>query len=148
MRALFSGLNTHKPVDTSDASGLWGCGAFWQRLWSQVHITAWGRATHANSICIRCDNAAVLAILRSGTSKDKLAIHLMRCLAFFHAEFNLSLEAEHLPSRLNAAANALSTHPLPAGVSRSPMLITLCTYKDSTRLDIRDLEEDSILEKV
>ena len=151
VRILSSGSNTHKAVVTSDASGSWGCGAFlddgrwfqisWQGFWSQVHITVkellpvvvacavWGRTTQGNSIRIRCDNAAVVAILRSGTSKDKLAMHLMRCLAFFRAEFNLSLEAEHLPGRLNTAADALSrnnlTHFLQVcpNAPRSPMLV-------------------------
>ena len=92
VRILSGGSNTHKAVVTSDASGSWGCGAFlddgrwfqisWQGFWSQVHITVkellpvvvacavWGRTTQGNSIQIRCDNADVVAILRSGTSKD------------------------------------------------------------------------------
>ncbi len=63
-------------------------------------------------IQVRCDNAAVVAILRSGTSKDKLAMHLVRCLAFFKAEFGFTIVAEHLPGRLNIAADALSRDKL------------------------------------
>ena len=143
MWILSNGSNTHKAVVTSDALGSCGCGAFlddgkwfqisWQGFWSQVHLTVkellpvvvacavWGRTTQGNSIRIRCDNAAVVAILRSGTSKDKLAMHLMRCLAFFRAEFNLSLEAEHLPGRLNTAADALYGITSPTSCRCVPM---------------------------
>ncbi len=34
----------------------------------------------------RCDNAAVVAIINKGQSKDKEAMHLARCLAFIQAE--------------------------------------------------------------
>ncbi len=91
-------------VVTSDASGFWGCGAFsqagawfqipWQSYWEGVHITV---KELLQSFRVRCDNAAVVAILRSGTSKDKLTTHLMRCLAFFRAEFSFTIASEHLP---------------------------------------------------
>ncbi len=104
-------------VVTSDASGSWGCGDWfqipWQSYWEGVHITVkellpvvvacaiWGRSSQGKSIRVRCDNAAVVAILRSGTSKDKLTMHLVRCLAFFRAEFSFTIASEHLPGSLN-----------------------------------------------
>ncbi len=59
-----------------------------------IHITVkelllacavWGWQWSAKSVKCFCGNAAVVAILNSGTSKDTLAMHLMRCLAVFRA---------------------------------------------------------------
>lgn len=119
---------------TTDASGSWGCGAYassghWFQYqwpagtWEGVHITVkellpiviacavWGDLWHGGAVRCRCDNAAVVAILRSGTSKHHLAMHLMRCLFFFMARYQLELHPEHLPGHLNTAADSLSrTH--------------------------------------
>ncbi len=52
-------------------------------------------------------HAAVVAILNSGTSKNTLAMHLMRCLAFFRAHCNIFLFAEHIPEKENIVADSL-----------------------------------------
>lgn len=120
---------------TSDASGGWGGGAFtssgewfqvqWPESWATVHITVkelapivvaaavWGREWKGRTVCCRCDNAAVVAILRSNSSKHPLAMHLLRCLSFFVAHYQLYLDAVHLPGRCNEAADALSRDNLP-----------------------------------
>ena len=75
----------------SDASGTWSCGALcdeqwfqirWPESWASVHITVkellptivaccvWGRQWQGKTVRVRCDNAAVVAILRSGWSKN------------------------------------------------------------------------------
>ena len=115
---------------TSDASGNWGCGSFsseghwfqlqWPSSWATVHITVkellpiivsialWDRSWHGSSVRCRCDNAAVVAIIRSGTCKDDLAMHLLRCLFFFVAAFDIKLWSVHIPGVCNGAADALS----------------------------------------
>ena len=120
---------------TSDASGSWGCGAFessglwfqieWQGALEGVHITVkellpvvvacalWGRQWRGMTVQCRCDNAVVVAILRSGTSKLPLAMHLMRCLFFFVAYYQIYLDPVHLPGRCNEAADSLSRNNLP-----------------------------------
>ena len=117
-------------VLTSDASGNWGCGAFtdtgawfqfpWSGAWEAAHITSkellpivlgcaiWGRAAKGRTVKCRTDNAAVLSIVNSGKSKDELAMHLVRCLSFFTAHFQLVVVAEHIPGVENGAADALS----------------------------------------
>ena len=114
---------------TSDASGRWGCGAFsekeawfqlpWSGAWEAVHITVkellpvvvacavWGRAAKGGRIQCRTDNAAVVSIVNSGRSKDELAMHLVRCLAFFAAYFEYRIRAIHISGRENGAADAL-----------------------------------------
>ena len=90
----------HSVMITSDASGGWGCGTFnsanqwfqaqWPKCWSSVHITVkelvpivvacalWKGAT----VLCRCDSAAVVSIVNSGSSKYALAMHLVESV--FH----------------------------------------------------------------
>ena len=119
---------------TSDASGGWGCGAFtysgewfqfqWPKAWEHVHITVkellpivvscavWGHMWCGCSIKCLCDNAAVVAIVKSGTPKDALVMHLMRCLFLFTACHQLVLLPKHLPAKENVAADHLSRDAL------------------------------------
>ena len=140
---------------TSDASGGWGCGGYtstgqwfqlqWPESWQSVHITVkelvpiviacvlWGNAWKGKTIRCRCDNAAVVAIVRSGTSKHQLVMHLMRCLFFFVAVYQVYLEPVHLPGVRNEAADALSRDNVPrfmqlvpdANPSASPVRVDL-----------------------
>ena len=115
---------------TSDASGSWGGGAFnsqgewfqfrWPDLWAPFHITEkellpivismamWGRRWQGEWVRCRCDNAAVVATIRSGCSKDVLAMHLMRSSFFFLAAYDIRLWTVHVPGVQNNAADALS----------------------------------------
>ena len=127
---------------TSDASGRWGCGAFtdegdwfqfrWPEIWDQVHITVkemlpivvacavWGHRWQGCTVRCLCDNAAVVAILKSGTSREPLAMHLMRCLFFFTASYQLILIPKHLPGKQNVAADYLSRDALPSFLQLIP----------------------------
>ncbi len=113
----------------SDASGSWGCGAHWGSQWFQLpwagqaerwHITAkelvpivvaavlWGRDWKGRMVLARCDNSAVVSIIGKGSSRDREAMHLARCLAFFQAEFDVVLVASHIKGAENVLADALS----------------------------------------
>ena len=92
---------------TTDASGGWGCGAFtstglwfqlkWPASQATVNITVkellpvvmgvavWGGQWRNGTVRCRCDNAAVVAILRSGTSRCPKAMRLICCLFMFAA---------------------------------------------------------------
>jgi hypothetical protein len=120
---------------TSDASGRRGCGAFtekgewfqfcWPASWANVHITVkellpivvacavWGHQWRGATVQCLCDNAAVVAIVKSDTSRDSLVMHLMRCLFFFTASHHLLLLPQHLPGKENTAADHLSRDALP-----------------------------------
>ena len=119
---------------TSDASGSWGCGAYtsegyWFQLelpesWKDTHITVkellpivigtavWGSAWQGKTVSCRCDNAAVVAIVNSGRSKVEVVMHLMRCLSFILARWEVSLVCSHIPGVQNGAADALSRNAL------------------------------------
>ena len=154
-------------VVTSDASGNWGCGAYsscswfqfcWPVHWSTVDIAAkellpivmaltiWGKQWSGSCVLIRCDNLAVVHILRSGYAKNEDAMHLMRCLFFITASFSLSILSQHLPGCHNQAADALSRDRLPlfhslvpqASLSPSPIPLTLVELLVSLRPDWTD----------
>jgi len=116
-------------VLVSDASGGWGCGAFFQDSWFQLewagnlegsHITikelvpitiaaaVWGPKWLGQNIEVKCDNAAVVAIINLGSCKDPEVMHLMRCLMFFMAKFQFSMYATHIAGSENSLADALS----------------------------------------
>ena len=124
----------HDAFMISDASGNWGCGAYnsqgewfqfqWPLAWASIHITIkellpivlscaiWGGYWRGKTVKCLCDNAAVVAIINSGRSKDDRAMHLMRCLTFL-AHHSTNIFAEHLPGKDNVAADALSRDNLP-----------------------------------
>ena len=143
---------------TSDASGRWGCGALtdsgewfqfrWPAEWEGVHITSkellpivaacavWGHLWQGFTVRCLCDNAAVVAIVRSGSSRDPCVMHLMRYLFFFTARYQLILAPVHLPGKLNVAADHLSLssflqltpgakeEPTPLGADMMAALVT------------------------
>ena len=71
-------------------------------------VMAWGKGWQGKTVQFWCDNAAVVCIVNSGRSKEQHCMHLMRCLSFFLAHFNVFIFAEHLPGRQNQAADSLS----------------------------------------
>ena len=100
----------HEVAMVSDASGSWGYGAVCNRQWFQLKWTGhgkaadygvtakelipiviaaavWGRSWQGKTVLAKCDNMAVVAIVNSGTSKEKEAMHLRRCLAFLEAKW-------------------------------------------------------------
>ena len=114
---------------SSDASGTWGCGAFERGHWFQLqwpqsmdncHISIkemipiviaaaiWKESWRNSSVRFQSDNAAVVAILNSGSSKEVTLMHLMRCLCFIMAKFNFVVSASHVPGKQNQLADALS----------------------------------------
>ena len=80
----------------------------------------WGKSWRGKTVRCRCDNAAVVAIVRSGTSKHPLVMHLMRCLSCFVAHYQVYLEPVHVPGVCNEAADALSRGNLPLFMQLMP----------------------------
>ena len=120
----------HDVTLTSDASGLWGCSAYssqgewfqveWPASWIKLHITIkellpvvmgvamWGSKWQGKTVRCRCDNAAVVAILNSGSSKDERVMHLLRSLFLLLVANDVSVFGEHIPGVENGPADSLS----------------------------------------
>ncbi len=170
--SLFTSVVRGPPAATftSDASGTWGCGAFistgewfqlrWPQIWKGVHITVkellpivvacaiWGHLWRGKTVHCLCDNVAIVAIIRSGTSKHPRAMHLMRCLFFFTASYQVYLVPKHLPGKLNRAVDSLSRGNLPSFFQQVPAARHHPTQiphpgigATATRLDVGQLED-------
>ena len=77
------------PVSRSQGCGAFSSGGNWftikELLPIVVACAVWGNSMKGKTVRIKCDNAAVVAILKSGTSKDGLAMHLLRSPFFYTA---------------------------------------------------------------
>ena len=114
---------------TTDASGSWGCGAYWGSEWFQltwddrcrsdniatkelipivVAAAIWGKKWQGKFVQARSDNQAVVATINSRTSRDPSIMHLLRCLFFIEASFDIVLSAAYLPGRQNELADHIS----------------------------------------
>lgn len=117
----------------SDASGSWGCGAFWGTHWFQwkwegrakdwsiapkellpilFGLVVWGKQWAGCRVECHCDNAAVVAVVNTGKAKDSVLMHLLRCMFFVASHFSVYIHATHVPGQSNVAADALSRNAL------------------------------------
>ena len=125
----------------SDASGSWGCGARWGaqwfqwRWWDQVPgwliapkellpilfaVAVWGPHWVGRLVVCHCDNMAVVSVVNSGYSRDPTLMHLLRCLFFMVAHFQIQIKAVHVTGVTNVAADALSRNDLPRFLQAVP----------------------------
>ena len=95
----------------TDASGSWGCGGVFREKWFQSEISirtkellpiviscaVWGPALYQKSIEDQCDTTGAVSTINKGSSKDKTAMHLFRCLWFFAALFQIRITTTHIP---------------------------------------------------
>ncbi len=66
-----------------------------------------------------CVNMAEVAIINSGRSRMGKAMHLIRCLSFFLARWDVALVCKHILGTDYGAADALSRNFLPLLVPES-----------------------------
>ena len=125
----------------TDASGTWGCGGrfgdqwfqfAWPAEWRPITIMAkelvpivlscsvWGSSLNKKRVRFLCDNRGVVESIQKGASKDKLVMHLLRCLWFFTAYHDICITASHLPGMQNRAADLLSRNKLQQFLASNP----------------------------
>ena len=149
-------------VIQTDASGTWGCGAFFNKSWLQwqwppnwapmsimakelvpilLSCVIWGSILAKHKVLFQCDNLSLVDAIHKGSSKDKVVMHLLRCLWFFTAHFDIELNAEHIAGADNCTADHLSRnqmqsffflHPQvsPLPVPLPPQLLQMVTVQD------------------
>ena len=117
----------------SDASGSFGCGAWWAHHWFQFEwpgswggrnimlkeilpvvlaCAVWGPQWRGRKVVVHVDNEGAVAVLNSGCSKEGQIMHLMRSLFFIVAHYQVSLRACHVPGAQNGIADAISRNNL------------------------------------
>ena len=77
-----------------------------------ISIAIWGAQWTKCGVLVRSDNMAVVHCLTSGTARDPLLMHLLRCLHFASATHQIYIVARHVPGVLNTAADALSRNSM------------------------------------
>ena len=118
----------------TDASGSWGCGAHFNGKWFQLHwspdwhsigimakelvpivlsCAVWNKTLSKHKTEFRCDNLGVVEVTKKGSSKDPMTMHLLRCLWFLTATFDLQISVSHIPGILNSSADFLSRNQIP-----------------------------------
>ena len=124
--SLLRSVSHATPADfviQTDASGTWGCGAFFNKVWFQwrwppnwapmsimakelvpilLSCVVWGSILAKHRALFQCDNLSPVDAIRKGSSKDKVVMHLLRCLWFFTAYFDIELNVEHIAGALIA----------------------------------------------
>jgi len=101
----------------ADASGAWGCGAFWQGHWLQwcwplewvthnfmvkglvpivLSCAIWGRKLAGSKVFFECDNSSVVAADNRHYAKEQTAMHFLRSLWFFVAHFDIDVKCKHI----------------------------------------------------
>ena len=125
----------------SDASGCWGCGAWFEDSWfhfqwdaatQDLPITVkellpilvsgvvWGLRWSNQRIVCHCDNQAVVACLRTRTSKHKGIMHLLRSLLFIQAHFRFVITPRYIDTHANHLADDLSRNRVSSFRSKVP----------------------------
>ena len=125
----------------SDASGSWGCGAFWGSQWFHLQwptslqllpiaikelvpvviaAAIFGQQWHGKLVQFTVDNMAVVHVLKATYCKDLHLMHLVHILVFLAARFNFWFVAEHIAGKGNSLADDLSRNNLRHFFSQVP----------------------------
>ena len=83
-----------------------------------ISCAVWGPALYQKSIEVQCDNTGSVSAINKGSTKEKIAMHLLHCLWFFAALFQIRTTATHIPGINNVTADMLSRN-LPAEFQRA-----------------------------
>ena len=59
-------------------------------------VTTWGSRWRGMHVHCRCDNEAVVHVMNSRQARNHALMHLLRCLFYFEAHYNLHLSASHI----------------------------------------------------
>ena len=141
----------------TDASGFWGCGAVfgsqwmqlaWSKEWARMDIMAkelvpivlscavWEPLLSGSSVEFKCNNSSVVDSITKGSSKELMVMHLLRCLWFFSAHFDIKILACHIPGILNTAADQLSRNRSLEFLKQNPHISSIPTSIPSSLLKL------------
>ncbi len=106
----------------------------WPRSWSTFHIAIlelypivvavnlWGAQIANKCIIFHCDNEAVVFIINRQTSKDCILMPLVRNLVLCCMNFNILIQASHIPGLYNVTSDKLSRFQFKAARRATPIL--------------------------
>ena len=95
--------------DHHQSGGISEDGIILQELLPIVMACAiWGNRWRGSMVTVHCDNTGAVAVANAGYSRSPRIMHLLRCLFFIRAYFEISLWAVHVPGVQNTWADAIS----------------------------------------
>ena len=80
----------------------------------------WGKPLSWQRVLFECDNQSVVAAIQKGSSKGTSVMHLLRCLWFFVAYYDIDITVTHIPGITNISADHLSRNNLSLFFSQNP----------------------------
>ena len=125
----------------SDASGSWGCGAYYTSFWFSMKWPAqaqefsnaikelfpvviaaaiYGKYWSGQLVQFSVDNAAVVHVLQASYSRESHLMHLICVLVFLASHFNFWFTASHIAGKSNILADALSRNNVELFLSQVP----------------------------
>ena len=90
-----------------------------------VSCAVWGTLLQHNNTKFHCDNQGVVAAIYKGSSKDKIVMHLIRCLWFFMAVFDIHITATYVAGISNNDADMLSRNQASKFLETHPHMPTI-----------------------
>ena len=142
---------------TSDASGHWGCGAYWLPHWLYMAWTPrlqhksiqvkelfpvvaaagiFGKQWVGKIVQFRVDNEAVVEIIKEGYSRDPHLMHMVRMLVFLACYFQFWFTAVHIAGSDNTLADAISRNNFELFLSQASPTPTAPTTVPAPLVDI------------
>ena len=73
-----------------------------------VSCAIWGPILARKQTELQCNNQSLVSVINRGSAKDSTVMHLLRCLWFFTALFDIDIMATHIAGVSNEAADMLS----------------------------------------
>ena len=89
-----------------------------------LSYAVWGPLILGKKLEFRCDNNSLVDAINKGLSKELMVMHLLQCLWFLSAFFEVKLTASHIPGVANTAADMLSRNRATEFLSSHPQMST------------------------
>ena len=105
-----------------------------------VAFRLWAHAWVNNKVEVHCDNAAVVSVINSGSSRDPFLAACTRTLWLIKAQYNIIVSVSHIRGKDNVYADILSRWPSMKH-TKSPVIHYLrsCTWHT---VNTNDLQPD------
>ena len=68
-------------------------------------IVVWRYQLARKGILVKSDNLNVVTAINKGSCREAVVMHLLRCMWFFVAQFDIRVVAEHLPGKEDVIAD-------------------------------------------
>ena len=87
----------------------------------------WGPHLSKSLVKFKCNNTSVVAAICKGSARDDTSMHLLKCLWFFVAHYDIDITIVHVAGVTNCTADHLSRHHMSLFFSLNPQADTAPT---------------------